>query len=102
MTFSFSVVHSSDLKDVLVTLGANDLLDSKRAELTGIIKHNTDINNRLSLQHFIYNTRLDVTGKNDYLPAMKQNGKIKVVFRLYHLSLTKDLFNWNNEIFSYF
>ena len=72
--FSFSVVDSSELTKILVTLGANDLLDSKRAELKGIIKLNDDINNRLSLEHFVYKTRVDITGGNKYTPTTNGTG----------------------------
>ena len=75
-TISFSVVDSSELMEVLITLGANDLVDSKRAELTGIIKLNDDINNRLSLKNFIYKTRVDITGKNEHIPTTNNTNAI--------------------------
>ena len=52
---------------MFVTLGANDLLDSGRADLTGIIKLNENVKHRLSLEHFMYKTRVDVTGISDDL-----------------------------------
>ena len=60
-------MDEGELKDVFVTLGANDLLDSARADLTGIIKLNENVKNRLSLEHFVYKTRVDVTGTSDNL-----------------------------------
>ena len=65
--FSFSILDEAELKDVFVTLGSNDLLDSTRADLTGIIKVNDDLNSRLSLEHFVYKTRVDITGTSDQL-----------------------------------
>ena len=66
-SFSFSILDEAELKDVFVTLGSNDLLDSTRADLTGIIKVNDDNNSRLSLEHFVYKTRVDITGTSDEL-----------------------------------
>lgn len=65
--FSFSILDEAELKDIFVTLGSNDLLDSTRADLTGIIKVNDDMNSRLSLEHFVYKTRVDITGTSDEL-----------------------------------
>ena len=59
---SFSIIDDGELTDVFVTLGSNDLIDSSRADLTGIINANNNTKTRLSLEHFVYKTRIDVTG----------------------------------------
>ena len=65
--FSFSIIDDGELTDVFVTLGSNDLIDSSRADLTGIIKANNSMKTRLSLEHFVYKTKIDVTGFSDSL-----------------------------------
>ena len=43
-------------------MGANDLFDPKRADLTGIIKANKVPKRGTPLEHFVFKTRLDLKG----------------------------------------
>ena len=43
-------------------MGANDLFDPKRADLTGIMKVNKVSNRGTPLEHFVFKTRVDFEG----------------------------------------
>ena len=45
-------------------MGANDLFDPKRADLTGIIKANKVPKWGTPLEHFVFKTRVDFEGRD--------------------------------------
>ena len=47
-------------------MGANDLFDPKRADLTGIIKVNKVPNKGTPLEHFVFKTRVDFEGMDAF------------------------------------
>ena len=47
-------------------MGANDLFDSKRADLTGIIKVNEVPNRGMPLEHFVFKTKVDFEGMDGF------------------------------------
>ena len=47
-------------------MGANDLFGPKSVDLTGIIKANKVPNTGTPLEHFVFKTRVDVEGMDDF------------------------------------
>ena len=60
----FSMFYGGELQDNLVKMGANDLFDPKRADLTGIIKANKVPKWGTPLEHFVFKTRVDFEGRD--------------------------------------
>ena len=62
----FSIFYGGELQDNLVKMGAKDLFDPKRADLTGIIKINKFPNKTTPLEHFVFKTRVDFEGMDGF------------------------------------
>ena len=62
----FSISYGGELQDNLVKMGANDLFDPKRADLTGIMKVNKVSNRGTPLEHFVFKTRVDFQGMDGF------------------------------------
>ena len=65
----FSAVDNGDLRDALMAMGAKDIFDFKKADLSGITKDLKDSESGLSLGHFIHKVKFDVLEKIGNTPA---------------------------------
>ena len=62
-------MDNGDLRDALIAMGAKDIFDSTKADLSGITNGVKTAENRLNLEHFVHKVKFDVLEKIGNGPA---------------------------------